>query len=183
MKKYFKVPLVFLLVLATLTMSCRSMPAGAKPVSNFDVNRYLGTWYEIARLDHRFEKNIDNATAQYSLNDDGSVKVINRGYNQKKQKWTSAEGTAKFRGDRNVGALKVSFFGPFYAGYNVIAVDEAYQYALVAGKDLKYLWLLSREKTLPEDIKKSYLTKAQKLGYKTSELIWVKQDKVNPKLK
>ncbi len=94
-------------------ISCSSMPEKAKPVSHFDVNRYLGTWYEIARFDYRFEKDLDNAMAQYSLNKDGSVKVVNSGYNFKKNKWVSADGTAKFRGDRNTAALKVSFFGPF----------------------------------------------------------------------
>ncbi|UCA60995.1 lipocalin family protein [Chryseobacterium rhizoplanae] len=160
-------------------ISCSSMPEKAKPVSHFDVNRYLGTWYEIARFDYRFEKDLDNAMAQYSLNKDGSVKVVNSGYNFKKNKWVSADGTAKFRGDRNTAALKVSFFGPFYAGYNVIALED-YKYALVAGKNLDYLWILSREKVIPEHIKQNFISKAQEIGYDTSRLIWVKQDKKSP---
>lgn len=160
-------------------ISCSSMPEKAKPVNQFDVNRYLGTWYEIARFDYYFEKDLDNAMAQYNLNPDGSVNVINSGYNFKKNKWVSVNGTAKFRGDKNTAALKVSFFGPFYAGYNVVAL-EGYKYALVAGKNLDYLWILSREKTVPENIKQNFITKAQEIGYDTSKLIWVKQDKKSP---
>ncbi|MGE8431400.1 MULTISPECIES: lipocalin family protein [Chryseobacterium] len=159
--------------------SCSSMPEKAQPVNQFDVNKYLGTWYEIARFDYRFEKDLDNAMAQYSLNADGSVKVVNSGYDFKKEKWVSVDGTAKFRGDKNIAALKVSFFGPFYAGYNVVALED-YKYALVAGKDLGYLWILSREKTIPENIKQGFITKAQEIGYDTSKLIWVKQDKKSP---
>lgn len=155
------------------------MPEKAQPVKQFDVNRYLGTWYEIARFDYRFEKDLDNAIAQYSLNEDGSVKVVNSGYHFKKEKWVSVNGKAKFRGDKNTAALKVSFFGPFYAGYNVVALED-YKYALVAGKNLDYLWILSREKTIPENIKQNFITKAQEIGYDTSRLIWVKQDKKSP---
>ncbi|PXW17795.1 apolipoprotein D and lipocalin family protein [Chryseobacterium sp. CBTAP 102] len=176
-----KIILTLLLSLGLLNIfsSCSSMPEKAQPVSQFDVNRYLGTWYEIARFDYRFEKDLDNAIAQYSLNADGNVNVVNSGYNFKKNKWVSANGTAKFRGEKNVAALKVSFFGPFYAGYNVVALEE-YKYALVAGKNLDYLWILSREKTIPENIKKNFISKAQEIGYDTSKLIWVKQDKKNP---
>ncbi|BAP32092.1 lipoprotein Blc [Chryseobacterium sp. StRB126] len=170
--------LLGLVLLNTLT-SCSSMPEKARPVSPFDVNRYLGTWYEIARFDYRFEKDLDNAIAQYSLNADGSVKVVNSGYNFKKNKWVSVNGTAKFRGRKDVAALKVSFFGPFYAGYNVVALEN-YKYALVAGKNLDYLWILSREKTIPENIKQIFISKAQEMGYDTLKLIWVKQDKKSP---
>lgn len=165
-------------VLLCFMASCTSMPERAQPVSQFDVNRYLGTWYEIARFDYRFEKDLDNAMAEYSLNNDGSVNVINSGYNIKKKKWVSVNGTAKFRGDKSVAALKVSFFGPFYAGYNVIALED-YQYALVAGKNLDYLWILSREKNIPENVKQNFISKAREIGYDTSKLIWVKQDRKN----
>jgi len=160
-------------------ISCSSMPEKAQPVGQFDVNKYLGTWYEIARFDYRFEKDLDNAIAQYSLNADGNVNVVNSGYNFKKNEWVSANGTAKFRGEKNIAALKVSFFGPFYAGYNVVALEE-YKYALVAGKNLDYLWILSREKTIPENIRQNFISKAQAIGYDTSKLIWVKQDKKSP---
>ena len=166
-----------------LLNSCTSIPKNAKPVENFDVNRYLGTWYEIARFDFRFEKDLDNTSAQYKLDKKGNVMVLNSGYNLVKKKWSKADGLAKFRGDKNIAALKVSFFGPFYSGYNVVALDENYQYALIAGKDLNYLWILSRTTTIPEDIKAKYLKIAEDIGYDTSKLIWVKHDKTdNPYL-
>lgn len=166
-----------------LINSCSSIPEKAKPVENFDVNRYLGVWYEIARFDFRFEKDLDNTSAQYQLDEDGNVMVLNSGYNFVKNKWTKADGLAKFRGNKDIAALKVSFFGPFYAGYNVVALDEQYQYALIAGKNLDYLWILSRTKTIPEEIKTEYITIAQEIGYDTSKLIWIKHDRTdNPYL-
>ncbi|MFP8894148.1 lipocalin family protein [Chryseobacterium cucumeris] len=179
MKNRIILTLLLSLGLLNSLTSCSSMPEKAQPVDQFDVNRYLGTWYEIARFDYRFEKDLDNAIAQYSLTEDGNVNVVNSGYNFKKDKWVSANGTAKFRGEKNVAALKVSFFGPFYAGYNVVALEE-YKYALIAGKNLDYLWILSREKTIPENIKQKFISKAQEIGYDTSKLIWVKQDKKSP---
>lgn len=157
-----------------------SIPKNAVAVKNFDAKRYLGTWYEIARFDYRFEKSINNTIAQYSLDKKGDLKVRNSGFDHKKDKWTSANGIAKFRQAKNIAALKVSFFEPIYAGYNVVALDEDYWYALVAGRNLKYLWILSRTKTIPEEIKKEYLRIATAIGYDTSELIWVKHDKKNP---
>lgn len=175
--------IIFTLLLSFVLMnsmaSCSSMPEKAQPVSQFDVNRYLGTWYEIARFDYHFEKDLDNAIAQYSLNADGSVNVVNSGHNFKKKKWVSANGTAKFIGDKDIAALKVSFFKPFYAGYNVVALED-YKYALIAGKNLDYFWILSREKTIPENVKQNFITRAREIGYDTSKLIWVKQDKKSP---
>ena len=160
-----------------LLNSCASIPRNAKAVENFNVNKYLGTWYEIARFDFRFEKDLDNVSAQYSLNEDGNVIVLNSGYNYKKTEWKKADGLAKFRGNKDVAELKVSFFGPFYAGYNVVALDENYQHALIAGKNLDYLWILSRTKSIPEEIKSNYLRIAEDIGYDTSKLIWVKHDR------
>ena len=156
--------------------SCSSIPNGAKAVKNFDKEKYLGNWFEIARLDFVFEKNLNNTTAEYVLNEDGSIKVINRGYNYIKNKNVASTGKVKFVGDENEGKLKVSFFGPFYSGYNVLAIDVNYKYALVTGKNLKYMWLLSRDKTMPENIKNDYLKIAKDLGYDTSALIWVKHN-------
>lgn len=154
----------------------RSIPKGALPVKNFDVKRYTGKWYEIARLDFKYEKGLNNTTAQYTLNPDGSIEVLNRGYDVKKARWKEAKGKAKFVDAQNDGQLKVSFFGPFYSGYNVIAVDPDYQYALVAGESLAYLWLLSRDPVMPERVKQSFLEKARTLGYDTDDLVWVKHD-------
>lgn len=163
-----------------LLHSCSVIPKNANPVEDFEVSRYLGTWYEIARFDFRFEKNLNNTIAQYSLDEKERVKVLNSGYNYVKEKWTSAEGLAKFRGDERIAALKVSFFGPFYAGYNVIALDKDYKYALVAGRNLKYLWILSREKSIPDDVKQNYLKIAEEVGYDISNLIWVSHNKNSP---
>ena len=152
----------------------RTIPRGVKAVKPFDVSKYLGKWYEIARFDYRFEKNLDYATAEYSQNEDGSIKVVNRGYNFKKQKGVEAVGRAVFVGDKDEAMLKVSFYGPFYSGYNVIAIDDKYRYALVAGRDRSYLWILSKEKEMPEKVIQAYLNEARSLGYDTSKLIWTK---------
>lgn len=157
--------------------SCQTIPNGATPFKPFDQQKYLGTWYEIARFDYFFERNLNNVTATYSLNTDGTIKVQNRGYNYKEKEWKESIGKAKTAGHEDEAKLKVSFFGPFYAAYNVIALDAEYKYALVVGKSLDYIWLLSREKSMPEDIKREYLQKAKILGYKTDELIWVEHTK------
>ena len=152
--------------------ACVSMPDGAVPVKPFDLARYQGTWYEVARYDFRYEKNLDNVTAQYTLKGDGRVEVRNRGRDTSSGKWKESLGKARPRGDGADGRLKVSFFGPFYSGYNVIAIDTEYRYALVAGDNLKYLWILSRSPHIPLQIRQSYLTQAHTLGYDTGKLIW-----------
>lgn len=155
---------------------CLGMPKGVEPVTGFDVNRYVGTWYEIARLDHSFEAGLSQVSAEYQLNDDGSVKVINRGYSKEDKAWREAEGKAKFIGAEEQGYLKVSFFGPFYGSYVVFELDkENYQYAFVSGPDLEYLWLLSRKKELDQDVIEHFVSMAQSLGFKTNELIFVEQ--------
>ena len=159
--------------------SCGTIPKNAVAVKSFDKEKYLGKWYEIARLDFIFERNMDNTTAAYSLNENGSIKVNNKGYNTKKGKWAQAIGKAKFVGDESVAMLKVSFFGPFYGGYNVIAIDKDYKYALVAGESLKYLWILSRETEIPNEIKTKYLKIAENIGYDTAALLWINHDKKN----
>lgn len=162
--------------LMTGLFACSTIPKGAVAVKPFDKERYLGKWYEIARLDFKYEKDLSNTTAEYSLNENGSIKVDNQGYHTIKREWRQAIGKAKFVGDNTIAMLKVSFFGPFYSGYNVIALDNEYKYALVSGKSLKYLWILSRETTIPAAIKENYLKMAEEIGYQTSDLIWVKHD-------
>jgi apolipoprotein D and lipocalin family protein len=157
-------------------ISCTSIPKGAVAVKPFDIDKYLGKWYEIARMDFRFERNLNNTTANYSRNKNGTIKVDNRGYHYVEKEWKQAIGKAKPAGQPGEARLKVSFFGPFYSGYNVIALDSEYKYALIAGENLKYLWILSRETTVPESIKNSYLKIAQDLGYDISALIWVEHD-------
>jgi len=160
-----------------LLTSCASIPKGVTVVSPFEKEKYLGKWFEIARFDFRFERGLNNTTAEYSLNSNGTIKVVNRGYNYEKKIWKEATGKAKFVQHESIAMLKVSFFGPFYGGYNVIAIDPEYKYALVSGSNFDYLWILSREKTIPAEIKSLYLEKAEKLGYKVSNLLWIEHDK------
>jgi apolipoprotein D and lipocalin family protein len=152
------------------------LPKGAVPVKDFDVNRYAGLWYEIARFDYRFEKGLINVMAEYSMNEDGSIKVVNRGQDQYSGEWEQSTGKAKFVDDGQTGRLKVSFFRPFYAAYTVIGLDKDYYYALVAGNDLDYLWLLSREREMPDKVKADFLKIAAGIGYDVSRLIWTKQE-------
>ncbi len=121
-------------------------PETITPVSPFELNKYLGTWYEIARLDHFFERNLDKVSATYSINADGSVKVINKGFNTQTQRWTEAVGKAKFVETQDIGYLKVSFFEPFYGSYIIFYLEPDYSTALISGHNYEYLWLLSRQK-------------------------------------
>jgi apolipoprotein D and lipocalin family protein len=159
-----------------LLKSCRTIPKDVEAVQPFDLQKYLGKWYEIARFDYRFERGLSKVTATYSLQDEESIKVLNRGFDAEKGKWKQSTGKARFVSSRDVARLKVSFFGPFYSGYNVIAIDPSYQYALVCGKNRDYLWILSREKTIPENIKQRYLQTARNYGFDVSKLIWVEQE-------
>ncbi|MBB6369199.1 lipocalin family protein [Chryseobacterium shigense] len=152
------------------------IPKGAVAVKNFDAKKYLGRWYEVARFDYRFEKNMDNVTAEYSENTNGSIRVVNKGYDYIKKEWKESAGEAGFIKDKTDARLKVSFFKPIWAGYNVIDIDEDYQYALVAGSSLKYLWILSRTTNLPESMRQRFIEKAKKIGYNTDDLIWVKHN-------
>jgi len=168
---------IFFAVFSVLSLgACANTKSDVKTVTPFDAERYLGKWYEIARFDMRFERDLINVTANYSLNENGTIKVVNGGYNTVKKEWKQAKGKAKFVIDNTVAKLKVSFFGPFYGAYNVIALDADYKYAMVVGNDLDYLWILSREKTIPEDIKLQYIKQAKDLGFETDKLIWVKQE-------
>ncbi|MFD1768934.1 lipocalin family protein [Sphingobacterium suaedae] len=145
-------------------------------VQGFKKEKYLGDWYEIARIDFYWEKNLKNVMATYSLDDEGSIKVLNQGYDMVKEKYKQSIGKAKFIRNEDEGALKVSFFGPFYSGYNVVMIDEDYDYALVFGENLDYMWILSRSKQIPDEIKERYLNYARQCGYKVDRLVWTEQD-------
>lgn len=140
-------------------------PNDIHPITHFELSRYLGTWYEIARIDNRFEKGLSRVSAHYSLLDDNGVKVVNKGWNDKKQKWEHAIGKAYFVESPQNGALKVSFFGPFYGGYNIIKIDKNYQVALVVGNDKDYLWVLSRSPKISSDVVDEYLSFAKENGF------------------
>lgn len=142
-------------------------------VQPFDTEKYLGVWHEVARLPNRIEKNLKNLTEEYSLNEDGTIKVVTRAYNFDKNKPVEAEGRAKFVGSSTRGKLKVAYFVPVYLDYNVLDIDGDYQYALVSGSSLDYLWILSRENTIPEDTQARFLGKATYLGFDVSKLEWM----------
>jgi apolipoprotein D and lipocalin family protein len=168
-------------LLTLLITSCMGVPENIKVVESIDANQYLGTWYEIARLDHSFERNLEKVTATYSLREDGSIKVINRGLNSKTNEWKEAEGKAYFvdppNADKtNTGKLKVSFFGPFYGAYNIMVLDKPYyNYVMICGPDKSYLWILARTPQLTYPIKQHLIAQAKELGFDTEKLIHVPQ--------
>lgn len=167
-----------LLGLSLLLFSgCLGMPEGVEPVNEFELDRYLGKWYEIARLDHSFERGLSQVTAEYTLNENGTVTVENRGFSAEKSKWKDAEGKARLVDDPQNGHLKVSFFGPFYASYVIFDLDkENYQYAFVSGPDTSYLWLLSRTPEVDEELLSRFIAESKKLGFDTDNLIFVEHD-------
>jgi apolipoprotein D and lipocalin family protein len=163
-----------LLGLCLLLPSCTGMPDNIKPVQPFELQRYLGTWHEIARLDHSFERGLSHITANYSLRDDGGVKVLNRGYSEENKKWETAEGKAYFVDKTDTAYLKVSFFGPFYGSYVVFELEkENYDYALISGPDKDYFWILARQPQLDPVLLQSLIAKAKSLGFATEKLIMV----------
>ena len=166
-------------ILACLNLGgCLGMPENVLPVNNFEIERYLGKWYEIARLDHSFERGLENVTANYSLRTDGGINVKNRGFLPAKSEWSEADGKAYFVNNSNEGYLKVSFFGPFYGSYVVFELDkENYQYAFVSGPDLSYLWLLSRTPEISEEVFNDFIEKSESLGFDTRKLVIVNQKK------
>lgn len=149
------------------------IPSYVVPVTGFEVNRYLGKWYEVGRIDNRFEKGLINTTAQYALNDDGSLNVLNSGIDNKTGRFKHASGTAKFMKDTYVGALKVSFFGPFYGGYNIVDLDEDYRWAVVIGSSRDFFWVLSRTVEIPETVKERAIKIASEAGIDPSKINWV----------
>ncbi|MGB1912685.1 MAG: lipocalin family protein [Porticoccaceae bacterium] len=152
---------------------CLAVPDGIEPVDNFELNRYLGDWYEIARLDHSFERGLEAVKAEYSLRDDGGIRVINSGRDSKSQVAQQAEGRAYFVEEPNLGHLKVSFFGPFFGSYVIFELDENYQYAFIAGNSRDYLWLLARTPEVSEELIDQFISRASLLGFDTSQLIFV----------
>jgi apolipoprotein D and lipocalin family protein len=169
-----------LLTLMFFLAACTGKPDGVEPVTGIELERYLGNWYEIALLDHCFERCLDNITAVYSRRDDGGVRVINRGYSRTDHEWQQAEGKAYFVADADTGYLKVSFFGPFYGSYIIFALDkENYRYAFISGPDTSYLWLLARSPQIDSKIISEFTEQANQLGFDTSKLIYVDHDEIS----
>ena len=168
---------LLILVAFLILNGCLGMPENVSPIKGFKINRYLGKWYEIARLNHSFERGLEQITANYSLREDGGVSVINRGYSKKKNEWKIVEGKAYFVNDENEGYLRVSFFGPFYGSYVIFELDkENYEYAFISGPDLSYLWLLSRKPDLEKQVIDKFKEKSKKLGFDVNNLIFVNHD-------
>lgn len=167
---------VLLLGLLGFSACSTAPPEGTAPVTPFDINRYLGRWHEIARLDHSFERGLSDVSATYRLQQDGGVEVTNRGFDTERGEWREAKGRAVFIGDTNRASLKVTFFAPFYGGYHVVALDQQhYRWAMVIGPSRDYLWILARDKQLPADIREQLLYRARALGIDIEKLIWVEQ--------
>ena len=172
-----RIKMTFFIVMTIFSWSCTSVPKNVSPIEDFEADRYMGKWYEIARLDHSFERNLSNVSAKYTRDKNGKITVVNKGFNEKTEEWKQIQGKARFIGDETVGSLKVSFFGPFYGGYHIIALDKkTYAYAMVTGPNRSYLWILSRAPTLDENIYKNLISMAADLGYKTADLIRVKHN-------
>ena len=163
-------------MITCLLTGCVGVPKGVKPVQGFELDRYLGRWYEIARLDHSFERGLSHVTADYSMRKDGGVRVLNRGYSEKKKEWNTAEAKAYFVKGPGAGYLKVSFFGPFYGSYVIFELDEKnYQYAIVSGPNKSYLWVLARTPELEPELKRKLISRAAALGFDTTKLVFPEQ--------
>ena len=168
MKKLFLPLLLWVAALA----GCAGAPEGIVAVDNFKLDRYLGTWYEIARIDNRFERGSDHVSASYTLRKDGMVKVLNKGYYPDKKEWKTAAGKAKFAGNPNIGALKVSFFGPFYGPYNVFALDrENYSWAMVTASSRDYFWILARTPHMEPALYAKLIEEAKTHGFDVSRVM------------
>lgn len=153
--------------------SCARIPGGVEPVTGFDLMRYLGTWYEIARLDHAFERDLVDVTADYTLQEDGVVRVVNRGRNKRTGEWEEAVGKAYLLESPDVGSLKVSFFGPFYGGYHVAKLEADYQMALVVGPNLGYAWILARTPAPDQALCNEFQETARQIGIEDDQWIWI----------
>lgn len=163
-------------LVSLLLAGCHGYPAGVTPVKDFDIQRYLGKWYEIARLDHSFERGLEQVTANYTIEDNGKVTVVNRGFSTSKSEWKEAIGKAYFVRETDEGYLKVSFFGPFYSSYVIFGLDrESYQYAFITGPSESYLWLLARSPSVESDVLDLFVETAQRAGFDTEKLIFVAQ--------
>jgi len=148
-----------------------------KSISNLDINRYLGKWYEIARYPHSFEKGLVGVTATYSLENNGKIKVLNSGYkNTLDGEFSEATGKAKVPNPQEPGHLRVAFFWIFYADYLVMELDTVnYQWAVVGSSSSKYLWILSRTPQMDDKIYADLLNRIEKRGYSLDNLMLVEQ--------
>lgn len=165
----------WVLPIIILLSACAGIPHGVSVVEGFEVDRYLGRWYEIARLDHVFERDLLDIQAEYGLRGDGGLTVLNSGWDAASGERRQAEGKAYFVENSSIGRLQVSFFGPFYGGYNVIALDKVgYQWVMLCGPNRDYLWILSRTPQLDGQILPALIGRAKELGFAVDKLIYDK---------
>lgn len=165
----------FIITLTTLCFclaGCHGYPKRVSPIENFNATKFMGTWYEIARLDHSFERGLSRVSATYRLEND-QIKIVNRGYSEKQKKWKVATGVAVFAKEQDQGYLHVSFFGPFSSTYLIFERGANYEYAFVCGPTTNYLWLLSRKQTGNEELIKTFRQQALSKGFAADELIIV----------
>lgn len=166
---------VLLILTLALFSGCAMQPEGLVTVATLDTQRYMGTWHEIARLDHSFERGLEQVSAEYTLNSNGTIGVTNRGYNPDKKAWKEAHGIARFREEIPNGKIKVSFFGPFYGGYNIVELDPGYRHVLIIGPDTSYAWILARDPQLDPATYRQLVDKAASLGVPATAWIKVRQ--------
>lgn len=176
-----KTQLSMIAVTFLLLCSCTGLPEGIEPVTDFDSQRYIGTWFEIARLDHSFERGLSNVSANYQFRADGGIDVLNKGLSIATGEWDEAKGKAYFVGDETIGHLKVSFFGPFFGSYVVFKLDSTdYQYAYVTSYNREFLWLLSRTPMVTDTVKSDFLRTVETLGFNVDDIIYVSHEPFAP---
>ena len=170
-----KLKIILTITMLSLLFGCKTK-SPLSTVDDVDLKKYMGKWYEIARFDHSFERNLKCVSATYSLQENGKVKVLNEGFNSKKEKWESANGIAKVPNSSKPGEIKVSFFRPFYGDYFVIKLDEEYKHVLVGSPTRDYLWVLSRSQSMDKETYNQYLIYAKENGFDVSKLELIPQD-------
>lgn len=164
---------ILIIVIPLILIGCTTTKSSIPTVTKFEIDRYMGTWYEIARLDHSFERGLSDVSATYTLLDDGRVRVLNRGVKIKTGERTQIEGKARIRKGAGPAELSVTFFWPFSGAYRIIALEEDYSHAMVCSSGLGYLWILARSPQYDSAIYRKYIELAEKYGFKVEDLLIV----------
>jgi apolipoprotein D and lipocalin family protein len=167
--------MLMLVLMSSIGFAKQPKTSEIKSVKNFELKKYLGTWYEIARLPHSFEKGLDQVTATYTLLENGKIEVLNRGFKVKKNKWKDAKGKAWVPDNNKPSDLKVSFFWPFAAAYRIIYLEEDYSLAIVTSNTFDYFWILSRTPEIDDEYYNELISKAKIWGFETDKFIKVDQ--------
>lgn len=170
MIRFFYLSLI--MIMGLFLVSCVGSTSHIAPVKNFELEKYMGIWYEIIRLPHSFENGLTDVSATYKIKDDGEISVLNKGYRKDSDKWTSVEGYAYFKGDKKTGELEVVFFWPFAGDYKVIYLDNEYKYAVVTGSTMSYFWLLSRTPDVDQVTIDKFISMAKSWGFETDKFIY-----------